>query len=318
MTDTTGTLYNADMWLPNGTNTYKLTGNVGIGTTAPAGRLQIGTAAFPSPHATYKQQFIGITNIMGRDNAEDSYIGNNIYYSSTPNWRRVVAGGVGLIKFGSIEAGAIQFSNAASGAAQSVPTLIDSLTIRANGNVGIGTTAPGAFKLNVNGLASMTGATLSGDLVMDGGGTAHDITGVDKLTVATIDPLYNLNGVNYATFAPSISGGVKEEYTGKIKINRKNPVTREFEAVVDFSNIEEGSDLWVWRQVVDFNRDNVEVVIAPYGQFAQVYYLIDDNKLIFRSDRAVEISYRLTGRRFDWRNWPTRPLDQSERGIVVE
>ncbi|MFK5173524.1 hypothetical protein ACI3QN_13505, partial [Propionibacterium freudenreichii] len=77
--------------------------------------------------------------------------------------------------------------------------------------------------------------------------------------------------------------------------------------------IEKGSDLWVWRKVIYFNKENVDVSITPYGQLAQVYYLISNDKLIFRSDKPVEISYRLTARRFDWHKWPTKAIDQNEK-----
>ncbi|MFA5109413.1 MAG: hypothetical protein WC458_02635 [Patescibacteria group bacterium] len=145
-----------------------------------------------------------------------------------------------------------------------------------------------------------------------------DLEITNKLTVSTIDPLYRIGGVNYSTYAASISGGVKEEYIGKIMISKKNRISGEFEAIIDFSKIEEGSDLWVWRRVVDFNNNNVDVLITPYGRFAAVYYLIDGEKLVFRSDYPVEVSYRLVGRRFDWRQWPTRATDQNGRGLEIK
>ncbi|HBA36686.1 TPA: hypothetical protein DCZ15_02305 [Candidatus Falkowbacteria bacterium] len=147
---------------------------------------------------------------------------------------------------------------------------------------------------------------------------------VEKLNATTIDPLYFLNGINYATFVSSVVGGVKEEYVGKIKINRKvavptaAEVKTEFEAVIDFAKTEEGGELWVWRQIVDFSKDSVDVLITPYGEFASVYYLIQDNKLIFRSDRPAEISYRLIGKRFDWRKWPLKVKDQTRQGVKVK
>jgi hypothetical protein len=147
---------------------------------------------------------------------------------------------------------------------------------------------------------------------------------VEKLNATTIDPLYFLNGINYATFVSSVVGGVKEEYVGKIKINRKvaaptvAELKTEFEAVVDFAKTEEGGELWVWRQIVDFSKDGVDVLITPYGEFASVYYLIQDNKLIFRSDRPAEISYRLVGKRFDWRKWPLKVKDQTRQGVQVK
>ena len=185
-----------------------------------------------------------------------------------------------------------------------------------------GGTMAGPIHMNGNQIDGVQKLTMTGDFDMG----ANNITNVTnlslanggKLTAPTIDPLYSIKGTNYSTFVSSISGGVKEEYVGKIKINKTNRVLNEYEATINFDNVEEGSDLWVWRQVVDFNPDNVDVLITPYGSMAQVYYLIDGNKLIFRSDRPATVSYRLVGKRFDWRNWPTLSGDQTTPGLKVD
>jgi hypothetical protein len=137
----------------------------------------------------------------------------------------------------------------------------------------------------------------------------------NKLTVGTIDPLYQIRGVNYSTFASALVGGVTEEIVGRIKLAER--VGNEYQAVIDFSKEAEGSDLWVWYQVVDFNRNNVEVIMTPYGKLANTYYYIDGQKLILRADQSVEVSYRFTAKRFDWRNWPTKAQDQQERPSFI-
>lgn len=167
----------------------------------------------------------------------------------------------------------------------------------------------------------LAGGTMNGDIAM-GTSTKRNITNVgsltaDKLNVNVIDPLYYIGGINYATFGASFAGGLKEEYTGKATIKQKN-ASGEYEKIIDFNTLPVGGDLWLWRQVVDFNKDNVEAVITPYGNFASVYYVIENNKLIFRSDRKAEISYRLTGRRFDWRKWPSKVLDQGVKGMEIK
>jgi hypothetical protein len=177
------------------------------------------------------------------------------------------------------------------------------MNINSSGNVNIGST------LTVNG-----GANIVGNLVMSG--TAN-ITGINKISVNTVDPLYNIHGTNYASFAASVVGGVKEEVTGKVAIEDK--VGSEYQTVINFDKQTIGSDLWVWRNVIDFNKDNVEALITPYGSFANTYYYISGNSIIFKSDRPTEISYRLIAKRFDWKKWPTLPADQTEKaGLIIK
>lgn len=173
----------------------------------------------------------------------------------------------------------------------------------ASGAVNIGST-----------LTASGGANIVGNLVMSG--TAN-ITGINKISVNTVDPLYNIHGTNYASFAASVVGGVKEEVTGKVSIEDK--VGSEYQTVINFDKQTIGSDLWVWHNVVDFNKDNVEALITPYGGFANTYYYISGNSIVFKSDRPTEISYRLIAKRFDWKQWPTLPADQTEKaGLIIK
>ena len=185
------------------------------------------------------------------------------------------------------------------------------------GKVGIGTTNPQKL-LHVNGetrIDSTLTIANSANISMTG-----NIGNVAKLTVTTIDPLYEINGKKYATYVASIAGGVKEEYSGKAKLslNSKFQIPNsKYEYVIDFDKMEKDSDLWLWRKVIDFSKDNVEVLITPYGESADIYYLIEGNKIIIRGDKPVEFSYRLTGKRFDWTNWPTIPKDQNEKASFI-
>jgi hypothetical protein len=231
--------------------------------------------------------------------------------------------------------------------------LSEKMRITAVGNVGIGITNPSA-RLTVNGNTILGGATqitplggagnvmvmadntgtlyatttaiLAGDYLSLSGGTmagdinlgGNDISNINKLTVNTIDPLYRIKGVNYSSFAAAIVGGVKEEYVGKAQINKLN-FKGEYEFILDFAKQKEGSDLWVWYKTVDFSAENVDALVTNYGNFAQVYYLIEGEKLIFRASEPTTISYRLIGRRHDWRNWPTRAIDQNQTaGFVID
>jgi len=84
--------------------------------------------------------------------------------------------------------------------------------------VGIGTTTPSAT-LHVTGNAVVTGgltmgsATLVGNIDLQ---DTYDITGVNKLTVSTIDPIHEINGKEYATFVSFYAGGQKN---GNIRHN---------------------------------------------------------------------------------------------------
>ncbi len=189
-------------------------------------------------------------------------------------------------------------------------TGVTAIAITQTGNVGIGTAAPGANKLYVNGAALINGA-----LSMN----SNNITSVNKLTVLAIDPLYNIGGTNYATYGPSIAGGVKEEYVGRGKLGRTNnlELTTDnadgYTYIIDLSKAEKGSDAWVWYNAVDFSRDNVEVFATPYGIPTAIAFEIEGTKIIFRGEKAVEFSYRLIGKRHDWKDWPTYAKDQNEK-----
>jgi hypothetical protein len=227
-------------------------------------------------------------------------------------------------------------------------TTTQSMTLDYYGNLGINTTTP-SYKLDVNGNARFTGTvkvatphdpddavtksyldsalinstssnayvlkagdSMSGNLDMSG----HNIVGVNKLTVTTIDPLYDIGGVKYSTYASTIVGSVKEEYVGKGEIN--HCVDNYCFWRLNFAQQQPGSDLWVWRQIVDFQPDKIDVLMTAYGQPASLSYEIDGNQIIFYADRPTKFSYRLVGARFDWRKWPTLANNQSEKaGLII-
>lgn len=171
---------------------------------------------------------------------------------------------------------------------------------------GGGGTGSGSFAtLSVSGNWTLSGAAQS-SLNMN----SLNITGVNKLTVTTIDPVYNIGGTKYATYGPSVAGGVKEEFVGKGKLTKDGT---EYVYVIDFSKIQKGSDLWVWYHAVDFSKDSVEAIATPYGQFADIYYTIAQNTLTFHGNAPADFSFRLIGSRFDSMQWPTKLVDQSEQ-----
>ncbi len=217
------------------------------------------------------------------------------------------------------------------------------MRIDSSGNVGIGTTNPGTYNLNVAGTSYFGNQmTVNGTLNMGSNGitmnqasTAATINGVYKLTVTTIDPLYKIGGTNYATYASAIAGGVKEEYVGKGKLEINSNSSKLsgnslYSYTIDFNKVGDGSDLWVWRSVVDFSNDNVEVLATPIGVPAPIAYTIEGNTITFTTELpsittrynklppSIQFSYRLIGKRYDWKNWPTLSEDQKAgSGVVV-
>ena len=270
-------------------------GNVGIGTTGPQTRLTV-TGASGASTGVGTEGIFHVTTGTGGLSDEKLQIG-------------VVDGSYGWIQ------------------ALKPSTGYRNLVLNPNdGNVGIGTVSPGTYRLNVSGTGyfddqlSARGINLvsTSSITLSGG----NISGVNKLTVTTIDPLYSIGGVKYSTYAPSVAGGVYEEYIGNGRLMLQAPNSKSeildksqtqnfenqnglefsasnfeftepsYEYVIDFSKVEEGSDLWVWRQVVEFSPETVSVLATPRDAPAQIYYVLGENSVTFRSDRAASFSFR--------------------------
>ncbi len=255
------------LWTLSGSNLYasSTSWNVGIGTTSPAAKLHVvGTTTISGYLGIGVTSPLAALDIAGNIRIPTSNFlmfsdGRKLfydrYYHSTGNF---------------------SFTHW-NGSCEVYDMTLDNL-----GNVGIGTTSPG-YVLDVNGGARFTGTvkvatpidasdavtksyldsalinstssnayvlkagdSMSGNLDM----TGHNIVGINKLTVTTIDPLYDIDGIKYSTYAPSIVGGVKEEYVGRGEIRQCGVDHCSWR--LDFSNQEKGSDLWVWRRIIDF------------------------------------------------------------------
>jgi len=321
----TNDAYNLDFITSSITRmTIDASGNVGIGTTAPTSILEIKKDAVNADGAQLR--IINDGSGVGTGQTASLVLGRNF---GDRNWK---------ITSNSTASYGVNpdliFSTVKDDSAY-----LDKMVIQNDGNVGIATTNP-AYKLDVNGTGRFTNTLIvgtptadthattksyvdsvlnnleiTGDLNMGG----NNILAVNKLTVNTIDPLYKINNVLYSSYAASVVGGVKEEYIGKTKINSYNRSKGEYEKVIDFKKQKEGTELWLWYKTVDFNEDNVDVFMTPYGSLADVYYEIINDSIVLRSDKKVAVSYRLIGKRFDWKSWPTIAEDQSqEAGLIIK
>jgi len=146
-------------WTLSGTNIYNTnTGNVGIGTTTPAGKLHVtgGILRLDNNDIIFQENDTGDIVFNNADGTEKARIYAG--YSAGANWLRIKTAGT------------------------------DRVTIDNNGNVGIGTTNPGSYKLYVNGSAYATGGWSSSDLRLK--------KNVEKLN-GVIEKLKNINGVTF-------------------------------------------------------------------------------------------------------------------------
>jgi hypothetical protein len=166
-----------------------------------------------------------------------------------------------------------------------------------------------------------------------------------KINADEIDPVYEIDGVKYATYG-HFTTGLNEETTGKVKLSQKIRSTKheirnksqiqnsleirnsdleiggtDYQYVIDFNEQEIGSDLWLFRQVTAFGHDWQDLVVSltPEGR-AEVWYELDEkeNTLTIFGTQPVAVSYRLIAPRFDWPERDTNlATNQEAQGIKV-
>ena len=119
---------------------------------------------------------------------------------------------------------------------------------------------------------------------------------INKLTVGTVDPEYIIEGKKYATYVSDFAGGVRVETSGIVTVGPER------KCVIDFANLEKGSDLWLFWQTSNKNIDDLAVLLTPNFQ-GSVWYKKSGSKLIIYGKGEGEVSYRLTLPRKDYENW---------------
>jgi len=167
-------------------------------------------------------------------------------------------------------------------------------------NVGIGTTNPG-YKLHIDGCPS--------------GSACLKLTGGDaKIDAGLVDPIFTINGKNYATYMADFAGGTRVETSGTIQLTTDNLQPK---AVIDFDNLEEGSNLWLFWQASNKNLKDVAVLLTP-GFEGNVWYEKTENSIIIHGEKDGEVSFRLSSPRVDYQKWGNVADDQSLKGIIIE
>ncbi|MCX6819768.1 MAG: helix-turn-helix domain-containing protein [Candidatus Adlerbacteria bacterium] len=189
-----------------------------------------------------------------------------------------------------------------------------------NGSVGIGTTTPTRqFSISdrlfvgaggVSGMGTAT-STFMGDIKITG-----------KLDVGTIDPVYTIDGLKYATYGHS-TVGIKEEAVEVLEVTNKNAKTGKYETKISFKDLDKGSDLWLFYQVTDFGTNWKNLVINLTASFdGSVFYTKVPNEaaVIISTSQPGEVSARFIANRYDSAKWPNVRPDQggSYKGHELE
>ena len=145
----TSTIPTVGYWTVNGTNISNTnSGNVGIGTTDSSRAKLVISGMVGNTTAIFGQGNAGVALI-----ASSPEIGFNAYFNG--GYKSIVAGGSSMID-GTSD---MTFSTGSTSAsADQTVTMTPRMTIiNSTGNVGINTTTPGAYRLNVNGDTNITG-----------------------------------------------------------------------------------------------------------------------------------------------------------------
>jgi hypothetical protein len=122
-----------------------------------------------------------------------------------------------------------------------------------------------------------------------------------KLTPDVIDPVYEIGGKKYATYVSDYAGGVRVETVGKGKLD-SNLIY-----IIDFDELEEGSDLWLFAKTTDFGKEmeNLALLLTPEGNQANLWYEFSpsENQVLIHGDKQTKFSFRFSALRKDWQKY---------------
>ncbi len=188
----------------------------------------------------------------------------------------------------------------------------EKFTVLDNGSVGVGTTSP-TNTLSVGGKLFVSNGLTTNALGTATSTYMGDVKILGKLDVSTIDPIYKIDGVKYATYGAS-TVGVKEEVVQTVELVDFNKTTGKYEYAIDFPTLEKGSDFWLFYQITDWGESwkNLIVTLTP-GFDGAVSYTKDvtGKRLILKASAPGEVSVRLIANRYDFASWPNLRPDQN-------
>lgn len=288
---------------------WNSSGNVGIGTTAPAMALDV-NGSINSNSYVYSNE------LYSRDNLYLGYLGD---WMSNRLGQDVRSGAA--VTFGSINMNA-GGSFSYWGGDQNFRTWMS-----LDGTYYYGAVKDYAVHFVMDGEDSGRGWTWGANgqrpnMSLDVNG---NLTLAGKLTVSTIDPLYTINGKNYATYVSGMTGQ-KEETAGTLELGKGKD--GKYGYSIDFSGLSQGSDLWLFGKATDIKdgMDGLTIGLTPafdgnawYEKIPAKHLLVIHATATDNSAPTIEVSYRLTAPRFDAAKW-TNAAPENEtttKGFII-